>query len=67
MTQGYLLCVMDYDFLILDNAFLVHRPGIKTLQEARRPLDESKNSKLINKIIFPELKQKYGLRNGCYI
>ena len=24
-----ILCVRDYEFHILDNAFLVHRPGIK--------------------------------------
>ncbi|OXA36516.1 hypothetical protein Fcan01_28719 [Folsomia candida] len=29
MTQGYVLCVLDYEFHILDNAFLVHRPGSK--------------------------------------
>lgn len=33
MTQGYSLCVLDYDFHILDNAFLVHKPGIKVLKK----------------------------------
>ncbi len=23
------MCLMNYDFVILDNAFLVHAPGIK--------------------------------------
>lgn len=31
--QGYKLCVMDYEFHILDNGFLVHKPGIKILKK----------------------------------
>ncbi|CAG7718961.1 unnamed protein product, partial [Allacma fusca] len=26
--QAYLLCVLDYEFFVLNNAFVVHRPGI---------------------------------------
>lgn len=29
MSQMYELCLLDYDIIILDNAFLVHAPGIK--------------------------------------
>lgn len=29
MSQMYEMCLMNYDVLILDNAFLVHAPGIK--------------------------------------
>ncbi|KAK8400373.1 hypothetical protein O3P69_003213 [Scylla paramamosain] len=29
IIQAYILCLLDYEFHILDNAFLVHRPGIK--------------------------------------
>ncbi|XP_069177063.1 beta-1,4-glucuronyltransferase 1-like [Procambarus clarkii] len=29
MTQAYIMCLHDYEFHVLDNAFLVHRPGIK--------------------------------------
>lgn len=36
MTQGYALCALDYEFLILDNAFLVHKPGIKVLKKDPR-------------------------------
>lgn len=68
MTQGYILCVMDYEFQILDNAFLVHKPGIKTLKKdpARAALAGKTNS-LIRKIIFPELKVLYGTRKGCAV
>ncbi|KAF2883230.1 hypothetical protein ILUMI_22945, partial [Ignelater luminosus] len=29
IVQAYAMCLLRYSFLILDNAFLVHRPGIK--------------------------------------
>ncbi|XP_034944150.1 beta-1,4-glucuronyltransferase 1-like [Chelonus insularis] len=68
MTQGYALCVLDYDFLILDNAFLVHRPGIKRYKkDPRRDTLTEKTNMIIRKIIMPELKIMYGLRKGCVI
>uniref|UniRef100_V5GVL7 N-acetyllactosaminide beta-1,3-N-acetylglucosaminyltransferase n=1 Tax=Anoplophora glabripennis TaxID=217634 RepID=V5GVL7_ANOGL len=68
MTQGYALCVMDYDFLILDNAFLVHKPGIKVYKkDARRAMLAAKTNQLIKKIIFPELKVLYGVKKGCAV
>lgn len=68
MTQGYALCVLDYDFLILDNAFLVHKPGIKVYkQDHRRAVLQTKTNKLIKLIIFPELKVLYGTRQGCAV
>ncbi|KAJ8921858.1 hypothetical protein NQ315_008490 [Exocentrus adspersus] len=68
MTQGYALCVMDYDFLILDNAFLVHKPGIKVYKkDPRRSMLAAKTNQLIRKIIFPELKVLYGVKKGCAV
>lgn len=68
MTQGYALCVLDYDFLILDNAFLVHRPGIKIYKkDNRRDTLTAKTNVLIKKIIVPELKVIYGTRKGCTV
>lgn len=68
MTQGYALCVLDYDFLILDNAFLVHRPGIKIYKrDSRRDALAAKTNMLIKKIIVPELKVIYGTRKGCVV
>ncbi|XP_064459358.1 beta-1,4-glucuronyltransferase 1-like [Ornithodoros turicata] len=31
MAQSYEMCLMGYNFNIIDNAFLVHAPGIKTI------------------------------------
>lgn len=60
--------MLDYDFLILDNAFLVHKPGIKVYKkDARRAMLAAKTNQLIKKIIFPELKVIYGTRKGCAV
>lgn len=68
MTQGYALCVLDYEFLIIDNAFLVHKPGIKILKkDPKRAALAAKTNQLIKKIIFPELKVIYGVKKGCAV
>jgi len=68
MTQGYALCVLDYEFQILDNAFLVHKPGIKTIKkDPQRAMLAGKTNALIRKVIFPELKVLYGTRKGCAV
>lgn len=68
MTQGYALCVLDYEFQILDNAFLVHKPGIKTVKkDPARAVLASKTNALIRKEILPQLKVLYGVRKGCAV
>lgn len=68
MPQGYALCVLDYEFQILDNAFLVHKPGIKVLKkDPQRAMFAAKTNALIKKVIFPELKVLYGVRKGCAV
>ncbi|CAH0553654.1 unnamed protein product [Brassicogethes aeneus] len=68
MTQGYVLCVKDYDFLILNNAFLVHRPGIKKYHnDPGRNKISSQTNRLIGSRIFPEIKRLYGSRKGCIV
>jgi len=65
--QGYLMCVMDYDFLILDNAFLIHRPGIKTKADIRRPPEEKTQARFIRTVIKKEYDKVYGKRKTCRI
>ncbi|KAG7304064.1 hypothetical protein JYU34_010993 [Plutella xylostella] len=66
MTQGYVLCVKDYDFMILNNAFLCHKPGIKKfVKNAKRDLIVGRQNKYVKKIIMPELRKLYGSRAGC--
>ncbi|KAH8234020.1 hypothetical protein KR032_010952 [Drosophila birchii] len=66
MTQAYAMCVLNYTFHILDNAFLVHKPGIKQLEwiKQKDPQTE-KTDELINSKIFREMKIIYGSREGC--
>ncbi|RZF43749.1 hypothetical protein LSTR_LSTR009172 [Laodelphax striatellus] len=68
MPQGYVLCVYDYDLLVLDNAFLVHKPGIKRYtDDPVRPQLEKQNYDLINNVILPELEILFGKRQGCSV
>ncbi len=65
--KAYEMCLMSYDFVILDNAFLVHAPGIKRnihgVEDKRRPYIIL-NSKAEAKIMS-HLKKKYGTKNNC--
>ncbi|XP_037959354.1 beta-1,4-glucuronyltransferase 1-like [Teleopsis dalmanni] len=68
VTQAYALCALDYEFHILDNAFLVHKPGTKIYEsEYNRGWLMRKTNKIIRTIIYPELKVLYGTRPGCAI
>jgi len=64
MSQAYVMCVLDYDFMVLDNGFLIHRPGIKTRSSSNARL-ERKQQSVIKKSVVPELKRIYGVREGC--
>jgi len=67
MTQAYTMCLLDYDFMVLDNAFLIHRPGIKTRSDAKPPNAriQREQEQLIKRHLLPELQQLYGVRHGC--
>jgi hypothetical protein len=61
------MCLLNYDFAILDNAFLVHAPGIKcynlAVEDKKRPY-AILNSKAEDKI-KSYFKKKYGTKNNC--
>lgn len=60
--------MLNYEFHILDNAFLVHRPGIVKLDKARAFSDAvKKTNALIAKTIKPEMEKLYGKRQGCKV
>jgi len=68
MAQGFKLCLLNYEFHILDNAFLIHKPGIKTKQTVQNSLKKKKISAqndFLKKTIMPEIKKLYGARKGC--
>jgi len=60
--------VLDYEFQILDNAFLVHKPGIKRNKviPKKNPVVAKQNT-MIARTILPELKLIYGTRPGCVV
>jgi len=54
--------------MILDNAFLVHRPGVKVPR--REPLRDAmakKQSAIIRSAIYRELKVLYGQNSHCIL
>lgn len=67
MTQAFVMCVLQYEFALLNNGFLTHRPGIKSLNQAVRPTKEIKNELLIKHQITKELIALYGTRKECFV
>jgi hypothetical protein len=70
MTQMLEMCLIGYQFVILDGAFLVHWPGIKkekhkfNLKNSWRMSFQQQNSKQYSKII-KELRRKYEDNPKC--
>ncbi|XP_043192751.1 beta-1,4-glucuronyltransferase 1-like [Amphibalanus amphitrite] len=66
MGQGYTLCIQDYDFMILNNAFLVHKPGIKKYKPDKwRDTLVSKQRRFILSAEKLELERMFGRRKQC--
>ena len=62
------MCILGYDFAILNEAFLIHKPGFKTKSQHTKETDAKKvnaQRKMITKSIIPQLKKIYGDREGC--
>lgn len=64
--QSHAMCLLDYEFHVLNDAFLVHRPGIEIhKQNIARTKYIKENDNIYENIIIPELNQIYGKRIGC--
>ncbi|KAF2893222.1 hypothetical protein ILUMI_12941, partial [Ignelater luminosus] len=63
MAQAYALCLLNYDYVILDNAFLVHKPGIKKKMVNAKIIP--KTGKFIREVLGKQLEAIYGKRKGC--
>lgn len=62
------MCFMDYDFHIVDNAFLVHAPGIKRWNP-KKEMNRSPYVKKTNKLfreIRHRLKDTYSGNHSCF-
>lgn len=56
----------DYEFHILNNAYVVHRPGIKKWHEgSKRKKFVHKSNHLLGSIIYPHMKILYRDRFRC--
>ncbi|XP_022821529.1 beta-1,4-glucuronyltransferase 1-like [Spodoptera litura] len=68
MTQAYIFCAKDYEFMILSNAFLVHKPGIKYYKaNPKRDKYAAKQGSFVNNVIKKELKKIFGSKPGCVL
>ena len=60
------MCIQDYEFHVLSNAFLIHRPGIKELTtSATNNSYVIEQDELVKEKILPQLEKLYGTREGC--
>ncbi|KAG7308696.1 hypothetical protein JYU34_005918 [Plutella xylostella] len=69
--QGYIFCVKNYDLMILSDAFLCHKPSVKTRvidqpeEEEPKELLQDRQDKFDNDAVLPELMKLYGFRPQC--
>ncbi|CAH1155178.1 unnamed protein product [Phaedon cochleariae] len=68
MCQAYYLCMLDYDFVVLDNAFLIHKPGVKKkkVQNLKHSEEQHKNNQILRDIQY-QLTEIYGNNTKCKI
>lgn len=65
-VQAYSMCLLDYDYHVLDNAFLVHKPGIKTFHlDPSKRVFRQQNLWFVRHEITSELHALYGDKNIC--
>lgn len=63
------MCLLDYDYIVLDNAFLIHKPGIKKhkTQLMKYMKEVGRTNRLMSSTIKPQIISMYGKRNGCQL
>lgn len=63
------MCLLDYTYMVLDNAFVIHRPGIKKKKVQMQKFGNIilETNKLIKSDIKPQLELMYGKRRGCFV
>jgi beta-1,4-glucuronyltransferase 1 len=70
MSNAYILCLLDYNFNVLNNAFLVHKPGIKQ-KSGEKSAEQLKLERSVRRMvqteISREIKSIYGERKGCVL
>ncbi|XP_018326869.1 beta-1,4-glucuronyltransferase 1-like [Agrilus planipennis] len=64
MVQAYIMCLLDYDFAVLNNVYLIHKPGYKNHRSIQSKY-VNKNGSYKKKTLQPVLETIFGRRNGC--
>lgn len=63
------MCLQNYNYAVLNNAFLIHKAGIKKakvqLQKFSNMVRETNT--LIKNVIQDEISVLYGRREGCFL
>lgn len=61
------MCLLNYDYVILNNAFLVHKPGIKKkkTQLVKYGALVRQTNNLIKTVIKKEINSIYGENQNC--
>lgn len=60
------MCVMDYNFHVLDNAFLIHKPGVKKKKVQLLKFSNAvRETNSLIKNISIELQELYGYNSNC--
>lgn len=69
MPQGFSLCLLDYDYAILNDAFIVHKPGIKQIGTNDKSiyLAMSATNKFKEYVVKPEMRKVFGNIAHCYL
>ncbi|CAO1381269.1 unnamed protein product [Diamesa serratosioi] len=67
MTQAYTMCLQNYNFLGLSNAFMIHKPGFKTMIEAIKNRNQNETLTLVKNDILPQIDLLYGKRKNCHM
>lgn len=63
------MCLLDYDYMVLDNAFLIHKPGVKKKKEQNIVYRNvvRKTNILLKTVILKELDKIFGPNQHCKV
>lgn len=64
MVQGYAMCLNRYLYAILNDAFLIHRPGIR---KYRKPSPQRNHTLMMLQEVAHEYAKLYGHKEECSI
>lgn len=67
LTQAFVMCMQQYDYHVLSDAFVVHKPGIKSAADAIRAQYTWPMFVYIRDVIAKQYKIIFGFEDYCYL